>query len=226
MIILKNILLIEDDNELAEYLCEFLYSEGYTVKHGQGQTDGLDIFKNNIFDCVLLDVTLQDGNGFLICSEIRAHSDVPIIFLTASGDELYTVAGFEMGADDYINKPFRPRELIARIKNAVRRKVDSTQDLNCGDISVDTTRGVVLKSGSELFLSALEYRLLLIFISNKGVLMSRDRLIDELWNASGEYVSDNTLTVYIKRLREKIEQDPQNPAIIKTVRGAGYKAGD
>ncbi len=223
---MKNILLIEDDNELAENLCRFLSSEGYTVKHGYGQTDGLDLFKNNIFDCILLDLTLQDGNGFLICSEIRSVSDVPIIFLTASDDKMYTVTGLEMGADDYINKPFYPPELIARIKNAIRRKEDRTQNINCGNISVDTTRGVVQKSGTELFLSALEYRLLLIFVSNKGVLMSRERLIDELWNASGEYVSDNTLTVYIKRLREKIEEDPQNPAIIKTVRGAGYKAGD
>lgn len=206
-------------------LREFLQNEGFTVVCAEGQTDGLEEFGKGDFDCVLIDISLKDGNGFSVCSAIRSVSEVPVIFLTASGDESCTVAGFEIGADDYIAKPFRPRELVARIKNCVRRKTGGTASMSCGDITVDTAKDLVTRNGEELFLSALEYRLLLIFLTNKGQLLSRDRLIDELWAASGEFISDNTLTVYIKRLREKIEDDPQTP-IIKTIRGMGYKAGD
>lgn len=221
-----SILLVEDDKEIAKYLTDFLVDEGFSVKHGKGQTDGLKLFSEYEFDCVLLDISLGDGNGFSVCSEIKSISDVPVIFLTASGDESCTVAGFEIGADDYISKPFRPRELLARVKNAVRRRKSGNSCVSCGDISIDVTKGTVSKNGKEIFLTALEYRLLLVFLTNKGQLFSRDRLLEELWSVSGEYVSDNTLTVYIKRIREKIEDDPQNPKIIKTVRGLGYKAGD
>lgn len=220
------ILVVDDERELSMRLSEFLQNEGFSVVCAQGQTDGLEAFRKSEFDCILIDISLKDGNGFSVCSAIRALSDVPVIFLTASGDESCTVAGFEIGADDYIAKPFRPRELVARIKNCIRRKKGGTTSISCGSITVDTAKGLVTRNGAELFLSALEYRLLLIFLTNKGQLLSRDRLIDELWAASGEFVSDNTLTVYIKRLREKIEDDPQSPEIIKTVRGLGYKAGD
>ena len=223
---MNNILLIEDDKEIAEYLTDFLVSEGFSVKHGKGQKEGLKLFSEYEFECVLLDISLGDGNGFSVCSEIKSFSDVPVIFLTASGDESCTVAGFEIGADDYISKPFRPRELLARIKNVIRRSKCGNSTVKCNDIAIDVSKGTVSKNGKEIYLTALEYRLLLIFLTNKGQLFSRDRLIDELWSASGEYVTDNTLTVYIKRIREKIEDDPQNPKIIKTVRGLGYKAGD
>lgn len=220
------ILIIEDDVQLARNLSRFLEAEGYTVTHAVGQTDGLAAFESSSFDCILLDLSLGDGSGFAVCSAVRAVSEVPVIFLTASADENCTVAGFELGADDYINKPFRPRELLARMKNAMRRINRSPSALVCGNISVDQTRGVVTKNGNEIYLSALEYRLLLVFFSNKEKLMSRDRLAEELWSVSGEYVSDNTLNVYMKRLREKIEDDPQHPKIILTVRGLGYKAVD
>jgi DNA-binding response OmpR family regulator len=225
-IILRKILLIEDDSELAEHLSEFLKTEGFAVTHCLGQSDGLARFGTESFDCILVDISLVDGNGFTVCASVRAKSDIPLIFLTASGDESCTVAGFELGADDYIAKPFRPRELAARIKNAIRRKGGSPQELKCGSLSVDSARGTVTKNGAEIFLSALEYRLLLTFLTNRGQLLSRDRLIEELWAASGEFVSDNTLTVYIKRLREKVEDNPQKPEIIKTVRGMGYKVGE
>lgn len=223
---MPKILLIEDDIQLARNLSRFLQSEGYEIIHASGQTDGLAAFAMQQFDCVLLDVSLQDGNGFSICSAIKAESSLPVIFLTASADEACTVAGFEVGADDYIGKPFRPRELIARMKNAMRKYQPPAALLQCGNVTIDPTRGVVTKNGSELFLSALEYRLLLVFFSNKEQLLSRDRLIDELWSISSEFVSDNTLNVYIKRLREKIEDDPQHPTILRTVRGLGYKAVD
>ena len=223
---MPHILLVEDDGALARNLTKFLASDGFFVTHARGQTDGMQAFGAVQFDCVLLDVSLEDGNGFSICSEIKAKSNIPVIFLTASSDESCTVAGFEVGADDYISKPFRPRELVARIKNAMRRYNVSTTPplLQCGNVCIDTARGLVTKNGSEVFLSALEYRLLLLFFSNKGILLSRDRLADELWTVSGEFVGDNTLNVYIKRLRDKVEDDPQNPCILKTVRGLGYKA--
>jgi DNA-binding response OmpR family regulator len=220
---LPNILLVEDDEQLARTLIRFLMSEGFQVTHAAGQTDGLTLFEKNSFDCVLLDVSLLDGNGFSVCGAIKKESDVPVIFLTASADEACTVAGFDVGADDYIGKPFRPRELIARIKNALRRSQRGSGQIICQELVLDQTKGTVAKNGTELFLSALEYRLLLILMTNKDQLLSRDRLIDELWSVSSQFVSDNTLNVYMKRLREKIEDDPQNPKIIKTVRGMGYK---
>lgn len=223
---MTSILLIEDDPELYCHLQNFLESEGFKVSHAWGQTDGLKLFSDLEFDMALVDISLKDGNGFAVCSQIKAVSDMPLIFLTASGDESCTVAGFEMGADDYIAKPFRPRELIMRIKNVLRRSRAVSSVLKYSDISVDTAKGTVTKNSQEIFLSALEYKLLLVFFQNIGKIMTRDRLIDELWSDSGEFVNDNTLTVYIKRLRKKIEDDPANPKIIKSVRGLGYKAGE
>ncbi len=223
---MSKILLVEDDIQLAKNLTLFLTSEGYSVVHAAGQKEGIEAFRNGTFDCVLLDLSLGDGNGFTVCSAIKGISDVPVIFLTASADEACTVAGFEVGADDYISKPFRPRELVARMKNAMRRGSRAPSVLTCRNITIDPARGIVTKNGNEIFLSALEYRLLLVFLSNKGKLLSRDRLAEELWSVSGEYVSDNTMNVYMKRLREKIEDDPQSPSILLTVRGMGYKAVD
>ena len=221
---MPKLLLVEDDIQLSRNLIRFLSSEHYSVTHAAGQTDALTVFQKEHFDCALLDISLADGNGFAVCAAIRSQSDTPVIFLTASADEANTVAGFEVGADDYISKPFRPRELLARIRNALRRSQRSSPVLNCQDICLDQSKGVVTKNGAELFLSALEYRLLLVFLTNKEQLLTRERLIDELWSVSSEFVSDNTLNVYMKRLREKIEDDPQNPRIIRTVRGLGYKA--
>lgn len=225
---MPKILLVEDDESLARNLIKFLAADSFSVIHAKGQTDGIQDFTEGQFDCVLLDISLEDGNGFSICAEIKKKSDVPVIFLTASADESCIVAGFELGADDYISKPFRPRELVARIRNAMRRYGTSTAPtvLKCGNVSIDPARGIVTKEGNEIFLSALEYRLLLLFFSNKGILLSRERIADELWTISGEFVGDNTMNVYIKRLRDKIEDDAQNPQILKTVRGLGYKAVD
>lgn len=223
---MRNILLVEDDIALAKNLSGFLTGEGFSITHARGMTDGLELFGKGGFDCVLLDISLEDGNGLTVCAKIKEQSDVPVIFLTASADETCTVMGFEVGADDYIGKPFRPRELIARIKNALRKHGSQQQLLKCGNVVIDISRGLVTKDNNEVFLSALEYRLLMMFFSNKGILLSRDRLMDELWTFSGEFVGDSTLNVYIKRLRDKIEDDPANPKILKTVRGLGYKAVD
>ena len=176
-------------------------------------------------ELVLLDVSLADGNGFALCSAIKKNYETPVIFLTASADEYSVVTGLDLGADDYINKPFRPRELVSRIRSVLRRSRPGGGVLELGPLRVDPEKAQVRKNGQEIFLSALEYRLLLVFLNNRGIVLSRSRLLEEIWDIAGEFVNDNTLTVYIKRLRDKIEDDPQNPALIRTVRGLGYKAG-
>ena len=220
---MTRILLVEDDRGIVTNLTEFLSKEGYEVKSASGQKDALQFVKNEKFDLVLLDISLSDGNGFSLCKAIKSDYNIPVIFLTASGDEYSTVTGFELGADDYIAKPFRPRELVSRIKNIQRLTGGASSVIWLGNIMVDIDKGIVSKNGKDLHLSALEYRLLLVFLGNRGIVLSRTQLLDAIWDIAGDFVNDNTLTVYIKRLREKLEEDPQNPEIIKTVRGLGYK---
>ncbi len=220
---MTHILLVEDDKSIITNLTEYLTGEGFYVSSASGQTAALEILSENQVDLVLLDVSLAEGNGFSACSAIKAQYRIPVIFLTASGDEFSTVSGFDVGADDYIAKPFRPRELVSRIKNVLRLTGNTGKTVKLGDVLVDTEKGTATKDGKDLYLSALEYRLLLVFINNRGIVLSRTKLLESIWDIAGEFVNDNTLTVYIKRLREKIEDDPQNPEIIKTVRGLGYK---
>lgn len=217
------VLLVEDDPSIVEHLTGFLAEEGFSVRSAQGQEEALDILDEKKTDLVLLDITLAQGNGFAVCASIKAQYHVPVIFLTAMDNEYSVVAGLDMGADDYISKPFRPRELVSRMRSVLRRSGRGQKAAVIRDITVDTERGVVLREGRELYLSALEYRLLLVFLSHRGQVLSRAVLMEELWDITGEYVNDNTLTVYIKRLREKIERDPGNPVILKTVRGLGYR---
>ncbi len=220
---MASILLVEDDKAIIENLTEFLAAEGFQVKAVSGQSQAVRLLEEEIFDLALLDISLEEGNGFAVCAYMKQNTDIPVIFLTASGDEYSVVSGLDMGADDYISKPFRPRELVSRINRVLRQTGKVQAVLEAGGITIDTTRAVVRREGEEIFLSALEYRLLLVFFNNKGVLLSRDRLLEEIWDVAGEFVNDNTLTVYIKRLREKIEKDPAKPQIIQTVRGMGYR---
>ena len=220
---MKHIFLVEDDKVIAKNLTLLLNSEGFTVTHAPTRGDAISMLAQNKFDLALIDISLPDGNGFTVCTEIKEMMNIPVIFLTASGDESSVVTGLNMGADDYITKPFRPRELIARIKNALRKSESFGTNFEIRGLYVDTASGIVEKNGNEVFLSALEYRLLLVFISNPKSIITRTKLLDELWDAAGEFVNDNTLTVYIKRLREKIENDPADPQIILTVRGTGYR---
>ena len=220
---MTKILLVEDDKAIVANLTEFLNNEGYIVKSVSGQTAAMKLLAEEMADLILLDVSLAEGNGFATCKAIKAEYDIPVIFLTASGDEYSTVTGFDLGADDYIPKPFRPRELTSRIKNVLRLTGNTGKTVKLGDVIVDTEKGVAMKNNKDLFLSALEYRLLLVFINNRGIVLTRTQLLDAIWDVAGEFVNDNTLTVYIKRLREKIEDDPTNPKIIMTVRGLGYK---
>lgn len=219
---MSKILLVEDDTTIVENLREFLSGEGFTVTSVSGQKQAVEQLENELFDLVLLDISLADGNGFAVCSYVRQNTDIPVIFLTASGDEYSVVSGLEMGADDYISKPFRPRELISRIGVVLRRTGKAQMVLEIDGISIDTMRATVKRDGEEIFLSALEYRILLILFQNKGMVLTREKLLEAIWDVAGEFVNDNTLTVYIKRLREKIELDPANPQIIKTIRGMGY----
>lgn len=220
---MTKILLVEDDKAIVANLTEFLNNEGYIVKSVSGQTAAMNLLTEEKADLVLLDISLAEGNGFATCKAIKAEYDIPVIFLTASGDEYSTVTGFDLGADDYIPKSFRPRELASRIKNVLRLTGNTGKTVKLGDVVVDTEKGIAMKNNKDLFLSALEYRLLLVFINNRGIVLTRNQLLDAIWDVAGEYVNDNTLTVYIKRLREKIEDDPTNPKIILTVRGLGYK---
>ena len=220
---MTKILLVEDDKAIVSNLTEFLTKEGFTVKSTSGQFGALALLDKERFDLVLLDISLSDGSGYTVCKAVKADYHIPVIFLTASGDEYSTVTGFDLGADDYIPKPFRPRELVSRIKNILRLTGNVGSVIKLGDVELDTVKGTATKSGKDLYLSALEYRLLLVFINNRGIVLSRNKLLESIWDIAGEFVNDNTLTVYIKRLREKIDEDPQNPTIIKTVRGLGYK---
>lgn len=220
---MTKILLVEDDKTIVANLTEFLNNEGYMVRSVSGQTSAMELLAQESADLVLMDVSLAEGNGFSACRAIKAEYSIPVIFLTASGDEFSTVTGFDLGADDYIAKPFRPRELASRIKNVLRLTGNTGKLVKLGDVVIDTEKGTAMKNNKDLFLSALEYRLLLVFINNRGILLTRTQLLESIWDIAGDFVNDNTLTVYIKRLREKIEDDPADPKIILTVRGLGYK---
>lgn len=216
------LLLVEDDESIVKSLTEYLLQEGFSVDSVNGQKNAAEKMDNNIYDLLLVDISLADGNGFAVCLAAK-EKGYPVIFLTASGDEYSVVAGLDMGADDYISKPFRPRELVSRIKSVLRRYSNTSQIMQIHDISINIDKGTVTREGAEIYLSALEYRLFLVFFNNRGVILSRNRLLEEIWDICGDFVNDNTLTVYIKRLRDKIETDPQNPSIIKTIRGLGYR---
>lgn len=220
---MTEILLVEDDKSIVENLTAFLEGEGYKVKSASGQSEALSLLEKQTFDLALLDVSLSDGNGFVLCKAMKQSYSIPVIFLTASSDEYSTVTGFELGADDFIAKPFRPRELLMRIKNILRLTGGAGAKIQLGSVVVDTEKGIATKNGEDIYLSALEYRLLLVFLNNRGKVLSRTQLLENIWDIAGDFVSDNTLTVYIKRLREKIEDDPKNPTVIETVRGLGYK---
>lgn len=216
------ILLVEDDQTIVTTLSEFLISEDYEVDSADGMNLAMDKLASCNFDLVLLDITLNDGNGYSVCRAIKSQSDIPVIFLTASDDEFSVITGLDIGADDYISKPFRPRELLSRIKSVLRRYGKVQNLITFSDIVIDTSKATVKKNGVDLALTALEYRILLTFVAHKDQLLKRNQLLLEIWDLAGDYVNDNTLTVYIKRLREKIEADPANPKLIKTVRGLGY----
>lgn len=219
-----NLFLLEDDYAIATGLCYSLENEGYSVTHASGVKQAIDIISKEKFSLYIFDLTLPDGSGYDVCKEIKKQGDLPVIFLTAYDDEVNVVMGFEFGADDYISKPFRLKELLVRIKSVLRRYNNETADgvIKFKDLTVNTNEAKVYKNGEEIILTAMEYRLLLILLNNRGKVLSRTQLLENIWDVDGDFVEDNTLTVYIKRLRDKIEEEPNRPLIIKTVRGLGY----
>lgn len=219
-----DIFLLEDDKAIKLGLEYSLENEGYNVTSAETIKSAYEIINNKTFGFYILDLTLPDGSSYELCSYIKSKYTAPVIFLTAYDDEVNVVMGLELGADDYISKPFRIRELLARMKNILRR-CSSCQNENIiklRNVTINTSEAKVFKNNEEIILTAMEYRLLLILINNKGIVMSRAKLLENIWDIDESFVNDNTLTVYIKRLRDKLEDDPSKPGIIKTIRGMGY----
>ena len=186
--------------------------------------EALKTIEQEIFSLYILDLTLPDGSGYDVCKAIKKKGDLPVIFLTAYDEEVNVIMGFEMGADDYISKPFRVRELMARIKSVLRRYTKETSNgvIRLKDLQIRTAEAKVYRGTTEIPLTALEYRLLLILLNHRGQVLSRTQLLENIWDVAGDFVEDNTLTVYIKRLRNKIEETSGQTEYIKTVRGMGY----
>ena len=218
---MERILIVEDDRAIISSLAYFLQSEGYLTDTVSGQQQAEAYLDDAAPDLILLDISIENGDGYSLC-QLAKKKNFPVIFLTASDDEPSVVRGLDMDADDYITKPFRPRELLSRIRSVLRR-YEAPDKIEVEDLKIYPEQGIVLRQDREVPLSALEFRLLNIFLNNRGILLSRNRLLDEIWDIGGDFVNDNTLTVYIKRLRQKLEADTQHPRIIQTVRGLGYR---
>lgn len=219
------ILLVEDDESLAMGIEFTLDEEGYKIFRAGTLEDGKRIFEAEALDLIILDVNLPDGSGYDLCKYIRTQSEVPIMFLTALDEEVNIVLGLEIGGDDYMTKPFGVREFLSRIKVLIRRNNrnnDSGSSIISGDVRVDISTAVVTKSGNKVSLTAQEYKLLLIFMNKSGILLKRSEILKELTEDEEVFFDENTLSVYIKRIREKIEEDDKKPQYIITKRGLGY----
>ena len=215
------VLLVEDNNSIILGLEYLFKEEKFTYNITKNKRDTLNLLDKESFDIVLLDVSLPDGNGFDICKYIKQKKNIPVIFLTAKDEEKDVVMGFELGADDYIIKPFRNRELISRINNVLRRKSNLDNCITVKDIKIDTEIGKVYRENKEIVLTKLEYKILYNLFVNKNKLITREEILNDIWDIAGNFVEDNTLTVYIKRIREKIGD--KDAKIIETVRGLGYR---
>lgn len=221
---MRKILLVEDNEIIVKGLKYLLEQEKFDIKIAKNIVEAKTMIKKQKFDLYLLDITLPDGDGYEICQYVKKQKDVPVIFLTAKDEELNVVQGLDMGADDYIIKPFRNRELISRIKSVLRRyyhdEINENQ-IKCRDVIIDSNKAVVYKAGKEIIFTSLEYKILYMLISNKNILLTREQILDKIWDVAGNFVNDNTLTVYIKRIRNKL--DDKEGKFIQTVRGIGYK---
>ena len=220
----EKILLIEDNETIIFGLTYLFEEKKLGLEIANTKKEAIKKLEEGKFDCILLDITLPDGNGFEICKKIKETTKTPIIFLTAKDEEKDVVKGLDLGAEDYIIKPFRNMELISRIKNVLRRNCQDNVFVECQDIKIDTKMGKVYKNTEELILTKLEYKILLNLFRNQNRLITREEILNDIWDLAGNFVNDNTLTVYIKRIREKIGD--KEGTIIETVRGLGYRVGD
>ena len=221
---MRKILLVEDNEIIVKGLKYLLEQEKFDIKIAKNIVEAKTMIKKQKFDLYLLDITLPVGDGYEICQYVKKQKDVPVIFLTAKDEELNVVQCLDMGADDYIIKPFRNRELISRIKSVLRiyyhDEINENQ-IKCRDVIIDSNKAVVYKAGKEIVFTSLEYKILYMLISNKNILVTREQILDKIWDVAGNFVNDNTLTVYIKRIRNKL--DDKEGKFIQTVRGIGYK---
>jgi DNA-binding response OmpR family regulator len=229
---MQKILLVEDDEILASGIEFALKKELFYVDWAKNLSEAESLMSSSNFDLIILDIMLPDGNGFDFCIDIRLHSKNPIIFLTACDEEVSIVHGLDIGADDYITKPFRLRELISRIRAVLRRTISDTETtknltdtsiIKSNNITINLLEGNLYKNGVTLSLTPIEYKLTAILIQNPQIALSRNVLLEKLWDINDEFIDDNTISVHIRRLREKLEDDPSNPKYIVTVWGIGYK---
>ncbi|MFW6120499.1 MAG: response regulator transcription factor [Petrotogales bacterium] len=222
-----NILVVEDDENLAFGIKYALEQEGWEINISRSISEAQHVLDNGNFDLILLDVMLPDGNGFDFCKKIRRNSDIPIIFLTARDEEVNVVMGLESGGDDYVTKPFRLRELISRIRANLRTQGRQTNDnkkiLKSKGITLNLNETRVFKNNKEVSLTPTEFRILHLLMRNSGIVFTRDKLLEKIWDIDGNYIDDNTLSVHIRKIREKIEDNPSKPLLIETVRGMGYR---
>ena len=218
---MKNILLIEDNESILKGLVYSLEQERFKVTTAMTIKDSKNLLEsNNIYNLIILDISLPDGSGFDLCKYIKSNYNIPIIFLTAKDEEQDVVQGFDLGADDYIIKPFRTRELISRANNILRRYNNiQTNIITSSNIKIDLDAQRVYKNDDEIVLTALEYKILALLFTNINQTVSREKILDKIWDIAGNYVNDNTLTVYIKRIRAKLSPND----IIKTIKGIGYR---
>lgn len=215
------ILLVEDNEAIIMGLEYLLTQEGYQAETARSIQEAYNVVEKEAVDLILLDISLPDGNGFDLCKYVKTESDIPVIFLTAKEEEADVVKGLDMGADDYIIKPFRNRELVSRIKNVLRRSGGGSSLLQCRDITINLETGKVSRGDKEIVLTKLEYKILSTMLAHPGKLFTREEILAGIWDISNNFVNDNTLSVTIKRIREKLGDEEGE--IIRTVRGMGYR---
>ncbi len=223
---MSKIFFVEDDLSLISGLSFALKKQGYEVDNARTINEAENLWQDDKYDLAILDVSLPDGTGYQLCEKIRLTSKIPIIFLTAADEETDIIMGLDMGADDYITKPFKLAVFLSKVNAILRRSNDFNQKntvLNSNGISVNLLNGDVTKNGETLNLTSGEYKLLCLFMENPNIILSQEQILGKLWDSNNDYIDNSTLTVYIRRLRKKVEDDPSNPTNIVTVRRMGYK---
>ena len=223
---MSRLLLLEDDQSLIYGLSFSFKKQGFNADIARTISEALDLWAKNKYELLILDVSLPDGSGFEFCRKVRENSDVPIIFLTASDEETSVIMGLDIGGDDYITKPFKLSILISRI-NALLRRTEkykyNSQEVESNGIKIHLLEGIAYKNEDVLDLTSGEYKLLCFLMENPNIVLFKDQILEKLWDINGNYIDNNSVTVYIRRLRVKIEDNPSQPKMIQTIRGLGYK---